>query len=212
MTDPRTFYEILDVEPLASGDQIRAAFRRLARERHPDRFQGEVRATAELEFQAITEAYNVLSDPEQRARYDQATTASAKKAQQLTNPREVARALLAKAAGLANAGQSGEAREYFVQAVAHDPESAKGHHLYALFLAKQAGGLEEALRQIDQAVRLEQNDVRILLDASKLFARAKMFARATRFAQQALQLSPGDPAVENWLEQLRISMAAGGNA
>jgi curved DNA-binding protein CbpA len=212
MTDPRTFYEILEVEPLASADQIRTAFRRLARERHPDRFQGAARATAELEFQAITEAYNVLSDPDQRGRYDQTAAASVRKAQQLTNPREVARALLAKAAGLANAGQAGEAREYFAQAVAHDPESAKGHHLYGLFLAKQAGGLEEALRQIDQAVRLEQNDVRILLDASKLFARAKMFARATRFAQQALQLSPGDPAVESWLEQLRVSMAAGGNA
>lgn len=212
MTDRRTFYEVLEVEPLASGDQIRAAFRRLARERHPDRFQGAARAAAELEFQAITEAYNVLSDPTQRGRYDQTVTSAAKESQRLTNPRELARALLAKAAGLANAGQAGEAREYFAQAVAHDPESVKAHHLYALFLSKQAGGLEEALRQIDQAVRLEQNDVRIMLDASKLFARAKMFARAARFAQQALQLSPGDPAVESWIEQLRVSMAAGGNA
>ncbi len=211
MTDRRTFYEILEVEPLASSDQIRAAFRRLARERHPDRFQGAARAAAELEFQAITEAYNVLSDPDQRGRYDQSEAASLRKTQQLTNPRAVARALRAKAAGLANAGQAGEAREYFAQAVAHDPENAKAHHLYGLFLSKQAGGIEEALRQIDQAVKLEQNDVRILLDASKLFARAKMFARATRFAQQALQLSPGDPAVEAWLEQLRSSMAAGGN-
>src|SRR5664280_2805977 len=88
MTDPRTFYEILEVEPLASGDQIKAAFRRLARERHPDRFQGATRATAELEFQAITEAYNVLSDPDQRGRYDQTVTGSARKAQQLTNPHE----------------------------------------------------------------------------------------------------------------------------
>jgi curved DNA-binding protein CbpA len=210
MTDRRTFYEILEIEPLASSDQIRAAFRRLARERHPDRFQGAVRAAAELEFQAITEAYNVLSDPNQRRQYDQAVTATAKKAQQLTNPREVARALLAKATSLANAGQSSEAREYFAQAVAHDPNNAKAHHLYGLFLSKQAGSSDDALRQIDQAVKLEPNDVRILLDASKLFARANMRARAARFAQQALQLSPGDPAIEAWIEQLRSSATAGG--
>ena len=59
--------EVLEVEPLASEDHIRAAFRRLARERHPDRFRGPERIAAEKEFQAITEAYNVLSDGAQRA-------------------------------------------------------------------------------------------------------------------------------------------------
>ena len=212
MNQRRTYYEVLEVEPLASSDQIRTAFRRLARERHPDHFQGSARSAAELEFQAITEAYNVLSDAAERGRYDQSLAAAAKQAQQLVNPREVARALLGKAAGLANAGQAGEAREYFAQAVAHDPDNAKGHHLYALFLAKQAGGLDEALRQIGHATRLEQNDPRILLDASRMFARAKMFARAMRFAQQALQVMPGDPAAEKWLEQLNGMMEGGGNA
>ena len=202
MPDRRTYYEVLEVESLASEDQIRAAFRRLARERHPDRFQGAARAAAETEFQAITEAYNVLSDSKQRSRYDQALSAS-RASQQRATPREVARALLAKAVGLANAGQNIDAKEYFAQAVAHDPENVKAHHLFGVFLAKQAGGLEEALRHLDQAVKLEPNDVKILMDASKLFARAKMVARAARFAQQAAQLAPGDPEIEAWLEQVR---------
>ncbi|MBZ5587968.1 MAG: DnaJ domain-containing protein [Acidobacteriia bacterium] len=210
MSDRRTFYEVLEVEFLASDDQIRAAFRRLARERHPDRFQGPARAAAEKEFQAITEAYNVLSDATQRSRYDQALS-STRASQQRANPREVARALLAKAVGLANAGQSVDAKEYFAQAVAHDPDSAKAHHLFGVFLSKQTGGLEEALRHLDQAVKLEPNDVRVLMDASKLFARAKMVARAARFAQQAAQLSPGDPDIESWLEQLRKAVGGGGN-
>ncbi len=210
MSEQRTFYEVLEVEFLASDDQIRAAFRRLARERHPDRFQGTARADAEKEFQAITEAYNVLSDPKQRARYDQAFSTT-RAAQPRSTPREVARALLAKAVGLANAGQAVDAKEYFVQAVAHDPENAKAHHLFGVFVAKQAGGLEEALRQLDQAVKLEPNDVKILMDASKVFARAKMVARAARFAQQAAQLSPGDPEIEAWLDQVRKSVGGGGN-
>jgi tetratricopeptide (TPR) repeat protein len=205
----RSFYEILGVEPLASQDQIKSAFRRLARERHPDRFRGPARAQAETDFQAITEAYNVLNDPTQRARYDQ--TISSKTTQQLSNPRDVARALLGKAMGLVKTGQAAEANEYFAQAIAHDPESAKAHHLYGVFLSRQVGGLEEGLRHLDQAVKLEPNDVKILLDASKAFARARMFARATRFAQQASQLAPGDPAIEKWMEQL-ASGAEGGRA
>ncbi len=209
MADRRTFYEILEVESLASDDSIRAAFRRLARERHPDLFRGPERAAAEREFQAITEAYNVLSDPAQRARYDQGLSTT-RASQQRANPKEVAKALLAKAVGLANAGQAVEAREYFAQAVAHDNDSPRAHHLFGMFLARQAGGLEEALRHLDQAVRLEPNDVRVLMDASKLFARAKMVARATRFAQQAAQLSPGDPDIEAWLAQVRKGMEGGG--
>jgi curved DNA-binding protein CbpA len=208
MTERRSYYEILGVEPLASQDQIKLAFRRLARERHPDRFRGAARAQAETDFQAITEAYNVLNDPTQRTRYDK--TISSKTTQQLSNPREVARALLGKAMGLVKTGQAAEANEYFAQAIAHDPESAKAHHLYGVFLSKQVGGLEEGLRHLDQAVRLEPNDVKILLDASKAFARARMFARATRFAQQAAQLSPGDPAVEKWMEQLASGAEGGG--
>ncbi len=208
MSERRTYYEILEIEPLASQDQVRAAFKRLARERHPDRYQGAARATAEAEFQAITEAYNVLNDPNQRARYDQ--TISARSPKQAVNPRDLARALLAKAVGLAKGGQVTEANEYFAQAVAHDSANAKAHHLYGVFLARQSGGLEEALRHLDQAVRIEPNDVKMLLDASKAFARAKMFARATRFAQQAAQLSPDDPAIESWLQEL--ASGAGGTS
>jgi len=209
MTERQSFYEILGVETLASQDQIRAAFRRLARARHPDRFQGAARANAEREFQAITEAYNVLNDPTQRARYD--STLASKTAQQLSNPREVARALLGRAVGLVKMGQAAEANEYFAQAIAHDPENAKAHHLYGVFLSRQVGGLEEGLRHLDQAVRLEPNDVKILIDASKAFARAKMLARATRFAQQAAQLSPEDPAIESWLDELTKGSGGGGS-
>jgi len=208
MTDRRSFYEILGVEPQASQDQVKAAFRRLARERHPDRFQGPTRERAEKDFQAITEAYNVLNDPAQRERYDQTLSS---KSSQPSNPRDLARALLAKAAGLVKTGQGAEAKEYFVQAIAHDSESARAHHLYGVFLSRQVGGLEEGLRHLDQAARLEPNDVKILLDASKAFARARMSARATRLAQQAAQLAPGDPAIEAWLEQLGKGTAGGGS-
>jgi DnaJ-class molecular chaperone len=202
MSSQKNFYEVLGIDQSASQEQVRSAFRKLARERHPDRFQGVVRKDAEREFQAITEAYNILSEPERRARYDQ-TLQSAGGSEGLTNPRELARAMLAKAVSLMRAGDTSRAGEFFSQAVAHDPQSAQAHHLYGSFLAQHGGRLEEALRQLDQAVKLDPLNVRVLLDASRLFARARMFTRATRLAETAAELSPDDPTVESWLQQLR---------
>lgn len=202
MSSQKNFYEVLGIDQAASQEQVRTAFRKLARERHPDRFQGAMRRDAERDFQTITEAYNVLSNPEHRSRYDQSLQ-GAGGSEGLTNPRDLARALLAKAVGLTKAGETSRAGEFFAQAVAHDPQNAKAHHLYGSFLAQHGGRLEEALRQLDQAVKLDPLNERVLLDASRLFARARMFTRATRLAEAAAELSQDDPTVESWLLQLR---------
>jgi molecular chaperone DnaJ len=63
----RDYYEILGVGRNASNDEIRASFRKLARQYHPDVNKEN---GAEEKFKEINEAYGVLSDPEKRARYD----------------------------------------------------------------------------------------------------------------------------------------------
>jgi curved DNA-binding protein len=63
----RDFYEVLGVARAASQDEIQRAYRTLARRYHPD---VNTEPGAEDRFKEITEAYQVLSDPEQRARYD----------------------------------------------------------------------------------------------------------------------------------------------
>jgi molecular chaperone DnaJ len=65
MRDP---YSVLGVSRQANADEIKAAFRRLAREHHPDRNPND--ASAEQRFREINEAYQVLSDPNRRARFD----------------------------------------------------------------------------------------------------------------------------------------------
>ncbi|MBN2387638.1 MAG: molecular chaperone DnaJ [Anaerolineales bacterium] len=67
MTTNRDYYEVLGVPREASIDEIKSAFRKLARQYHPDVSK---EADAEEKFKEINEAYGVLSDPEKRARYD----------------------------------------------------------------------------------------------------------------------------------------------
>jgi DnaJ-class molecular chaperone len=65
---PRDYYEVLGVKRDASDDEIKKAYRKLARQHHPDRNPGDKQA--EKLFKEVQEAYDVLSDKTKRANYD----------------------------------------------------------------------------------------------------------------------------------------------
>jgi molecular chaperone DnaJ len=70
MADKRDYYEVLGVSKGASGDEIKQAYRRLARKFHPDMNKDDTKE-AEEKFKEVSEAYEVLADDDKRARYDQ---------------------------------------------------------------------------------------------------------------------------------------------
>ena len=69
MADKRDFYEVLGLDKSADDAAIKKAYRSLAKKYHPDLNPGD--KTAEEKFKEVNEAYAILSDPEQKAKYDQ---------------------------------------------------------------------------------------------------------------------------------------------
>ena len=71
MATKRDYYETLGVPKNASDEEIKKAYRKLAMKHHPDRNQGDADKTAEAKFKEAKEAYEMLSDADKRAAYDQ---------------------------------------------------------------------------------------------------------------------------------------------
>ena len=67
--EKRDYYEVLEVEKTATVEEIKKAYRKKAIQYHPDKNPGD--KTAEEKFKEAAEAYDVLSNPDKRARYDQ---------------------------------------------------------------------------------------------------------------------------------------------
>ncbi|MBP5241456.1 MAG: DnaJ domain-containing protein, partial [Bacteroidales bacterium] len=68
MAEKRDYYEVLGVSKEATPEELKKAYRKLALQYHPDRNPGD--KEAEEKFKEAAEAYEVLSNPDKRARYD----------------------------------------------------------------------------------------------------------------------------------------------
>lgn len=201
------YYEILGVARSASDQEIRDRFRRLARENHPDRYRGADKADAERRFQTLTEAVNVLTNPDKRRQYDsELGGAAAKGPADLT---QIAKVYLSKGVKSYKEGDWRGAYENFDMAAKHNPQDAKAFHYLALAAARIPAYTRQAVQAIESAVQREPMNPVFLKDAGMLCKRAGLVAKAERYLEEALKWDASNVEVQNALAELRGTKEAG---
>lgn len=197
------YYALLGVPREASESEIRERFRQLARESHPDRAPRENKAEAEARFQELTEAVNVLCNPERREAHDRAQVIALASG---ATTDAVVQDYLELGTAAYRAGQYGEAAGNFALAAQRDPKDARAHHYLAL-ASVRAGDLRTAVRALETAVSLDPYNAPLLKDAGKVFRQAGLLAKAEKALQDALRWDPSEADARKVLQEIREERA-----
>jgi curved DNA-binding protein CbpA len=191
-------HEILEISPGASAEEIKAAYHRLAKKWHPDRFSGPEKAEAEQRFRTLAEAFNALKDSgrgeasSKPAPPPQPATQIALDTAPVGSPKErdaddwYADAKAAfeqkdfnKALGLANycLRMGGEKVDYFL--------------LMAKSMDASGAGDKKALvKAYENVIRLDPKNADAVIRLAEIFQSLGMHVRATRLWERARMLAP----------------------
>jgi DnaJ-class molecular chaperone len=182
------YYELLEVPRDASVAAVRAAYARLARERHPDRFTDpQEKKQAQEVFTRLTEAFNTLSNDKSRRDYDAALAAP-----QVSAPEQIARQAYERALQHIQARAFHEAVELLRSAIHHQPEEALYHGALAHVLSRNPHWVREAVQELERAIQLAPQQAQFHAQMAEILLGQGLKLRARRAAETALRLNPSD--------------------
>ncbi|MCX8037094.1 MAG: DnaJ domain-containing protein [Candidatus Sumerlaeia bacterium] len=214
----RDYYQILEVPRDASEKDIKRAYHRLARERHPDK-GGTPEQVKQLqeEFSLITTAYNILKDKDKRAEYDArlrkddqrraetgetapsptapaaAGGSGAATTARPVNMREraaIAQRAFARGQQLFNAGDYARACEFFEAAIKNDDSQAIYHARLALALLRSHKGLNRADSAVQRAIELDPYNIDHRLVRGEIYETVGSKSKAIATYQEILKWDP----------------------
>lgn len=196
------YYEILGIAKDAPAADVRKAYLRLVRERHPDRFPDPVEKDKAQEFfKQLTEAFNTLSNERSRQQYDGELSRP-----KLSAPAEIAEDAYKRAAERMQEGDFQEAMNLLRTAVFHMPDEARYHAALAKVLLKNPHWSREAMQELEHALRLDPNNAGSHFAMAQLLAQQGLRLRARRSVEIALKLAPRNPEIQ----RLAIDLGGGG--
>jgi curved DNA-binding protein CbpA len=193
-------YELLGVAPSATAVEIRHAYARLARERHPDRFTDPTeKQRAQRALQDITTAFNALVNPKSRQEYD----ASRHRPQPRT-PEDIARDAFERAQPLLEGGPLDEVVTLLRTAVHHAPDQAAYHAALGRTLARVPHAAREAVQVLEKATQLAPRSASAFADLAAVLARQGLRLRAQKAMETALRLAPHDARLARLAAELGL--------
>jgi curved DNA-binding protein CbpA len=182
------YYDLLAVPRTASTAEIRQAYLKLARERHPDRFSDPVeKERAQEFFKDLTAAFNTLSNERGRQDYDASLARP-----QAPVPAEIARDAYERGLKAYEERAYHEAVELMRTAVQHSPREALYHSGLALVLAKNPHWVREAIQEAEAAIQLEPRRAAYHGQLAELLLSQGLKIRAVKAAEAALKLNAGE--------------------
>lgn len=205
----RDYYAILGVSKDAGAKAIRERFRQLARERHPDRFRGAEKEQAEEDFQAITEAFNVLHDPNRRRQHDSELTGPSRSGQTGFDPEELTRAHMQRGIRAYKEKRYLQAADAFDHATRADPEYAQAWYSLALACSREERFAGRAAEAIERACELSPMNETYLRAAGRIHAREGSMDKAEHYYTEALKWSADDPVIRQEWEELSSGRKGG---
>jgi curved DNA-binding protein CbpA len=186
-----SYYEILGIPKTATAAEVRQAYARLARERHPDRFTDPAEKTRAHEFfRDLTTAFNTLSNEKSRREYDVESQRP-----RAAVPEEIARHAYEVGVAQLKARDFHEAVQQFRVAVRHAPNEPRYHAALAAGLAHNPHWVREAIDAIEAAIRLAPQRPSYHIELARLLQGQGLTLRAKKAAEAALRLAPEDPDV-----------------
>src|SRR5690349_20513601 len=202
------YYVLLGVARDASEAAIRERFRALAREAHPDRAPAARKAEAEMKFQELTEAVNVLMSPERRKAYDFDRSAKSGSGGE-SGGDEVTSNYVNLGIAAYTERKYVEAAGNFQLAAGRSPKDIKAQHYLGLASAR-AGDYRTAVKAIEAALAIEPHNGTMLRDAGAIFRQAGLLLKAEKAYQEALRWDPSAGEARKALEEIRVQRAGKG--
>ena len=196
------YYQLLGVTPQASATEIRQAYARLARERHPDRFRDqEEKQKAQRAFQDLTTAFNALSNPKSRQEYDAARDKPVPK-----TPEEIASDAYERSQAALEAGQLDEAVTLLHTAVHHAPGQVAYQLALGRALAKAAGpqAARDAIQVLEKVTQLAPQNATAYAELATVLARQGLKLRAQKVVETALRIAPRDARIGRLAAELGV--------
>lgn len=196
------YYDLLGVPRDATDASIRDRFRLMARDAHPDRYTDpEKKREAEVRFQLLTEAVNVLTNPARRKAHDfdldKGQTGGAH------DPAAVAKVYLAKGVKAYKEADFPQAVSMFELSVHHHNKDAKALHYLALACLRVPGSARKGVEAIEAALKIEPHNPLYHRDAGKLYVQVGLKSKAERHFEEALKWNPDDTEVRRQLADLK---------
>ncbi|HUG54280.1 MAG TPA: DnaJ domain-containing protein [Vicinamibacteria bacterium] len=193
-----SYYEILGVPQTATSAEVRSAYARLARERHPDRFSdAEEKARAGEFFKDLTAAFNTLSNDKHRREYDEELARP-----KVPLPQEMGAKAYARGIEMYEAKKYHEAVELLRAAVQFLPDDARAQAALGKALARNPHWVREGMQAIEKAIQLAPMSAAYQSDLAELLLAQGLKLRARKAAEAALRLDGGDERAMRVLEEV----------